>query len=80
MKTLNDCQYNHEGPKQYEIQSILKSIPINRGVLKTLEGVLQAVKKITDDKASDVGLKLTRGSCFNSKWKFHNRGEDRVLC
>ena len=32
-----DCQYNHEGPIQRRLQSFLKSIPVDREILKTLE-------------------------------------------
>jgi len=35
-----DFQSNHRSPNQHEVKSILISIPVNRGVSKTLEGVL----------------------------------------
>ena len=74
---LKDCQPNHEGASQYEVQTISKSFQSRD--FKNFGGGSVGCLKITEDKGSDVGLKLTRGLRFNSKREFHNRCEGRVL-
>ena len=53
-------------PNSTEVQSILKFVPVNRGVLKTLEGAV-GCPKISKDKLSDAKLTSTRRSRFELK-------------